>query len=49
MPDADFWASSIGWSLLTLGQILLITVVLLLTVAFMIYGDRKVFAGVQMR
>jgi len=49
MPDASFWATPIGWSLLTIGQILLVTVVLLLTVAFMIYGDRKVFAGVQMR
>jgi NADH-quinone oxidoreductase subunit H len=44
-----FWATPLGWSLLTVGQILLVTVVLLLTVAFMIYGDRKVFAGVQMR
>ena len=49
MPDATFWASPLGWSLLTIGQILLVTVILLLTVAFMIYGDRKVFAGVQMR
>ena len=49
MADASFWATPIGWSLLTIGQILLVTVVLLLTVAFMIYGDRKVFAGVQMR
>src|SRR5258705_4931960 len=45
----SFWASPIGWSLLTFGQILLVTVILLLTVAFMIYGDRKVFASVQMR
>jgi NADH-quinone oxidoreductase subunit H len=37
------------WFALSFGQILLITVVLLLVVAFMIYGDRKVFAGVQMR
>src|SRR5947207_1198900 len=49
MPVTNFWATPIGWSLLTFGQILLVTVVLLLTVAFMIYGDRKVFAGVQMR
>src|SRR6185369_4705118 len=49
MPDTNFWATPIGWTLLTVGQILLVTVVLLLTVAFMIYGDRKVFAGVQMR
>src|SRR3954447_4823264 len=45
----DFWTTPIGWTLLTVGQILLITVVLLLTVAFLIYADRKIFAGVQMR
>jgi NADH-quinone oxidoreductase subunit H len=45
----EFWATPLGWTLLTLGQILLITVILLLTIAFMIYGDRKIFAGVQMR
>ncbi len=37
------------WFALTFGQIVVITIVLLLVVAFMIYGDRKVFAGVQMR
>ena len=37
------------WALLTIGQILIVTVVLLLSVAFQIYGDRKIFAGVQMR
>ncbi|HXA38344.1 MAG TPA: NADH-quinone oxidoreductase subunit NuoH [Phenylobacterium sp.] len=41
--------SPVIWTLLTVGQILLVTVVLLLTVAFLIYGDRKIFAGVQMR
>ncbi|WP_411287851.1 NADH-quinone oxidoreductase subunit NuoH [Phenylobacterium sp.] len=45
----SFWTSPVGWSLLHVGQILLVTVVLLLTVAFIIYGDRKIFAGVQMR
>jgi NADH-quinone oxidoreductase subunit H len=45
----DFWTTPIGWTLLTVGQILLVTVVLLLTVAFLIYGDRKIFAAVQMR
>jgi NADH-quinone oxidoreductase subunit H len=51
MPSAipPFWTTPIGWTLLTVGQILLVTVVLLLTVAFLIYGDRKIFAGVQMR
>src|SRR5882757_2658522 len=37
------------WSLLTLGQILLITVVLLVSVAFVILADRKVWAAVQWR
>src|SRR3569833_1305477 len=37
------------WFGLTVGQILLVTVPLLLVVAFVIYADRKIFAGVQMR
>ena len=37
------------WLALTVGQILLVTVPLLLVIAFVIYGDRKIFAGVQMR
>jgi NADH-quinone oxidoreductase subunit H len=45
----SFWATPAGWTLLTFGQILLVTVGLLLTVAFIIYGDRKIFAGVQAR
>src|SRR5579862_967232 len=45
----DFWTTPIGWTLLTVGQILIITVPLLLVVAFVIYADRKIFAGVQMR
>src|SRR5450432_1911179 len=44
-----FWTTPLGWTLLTFGQILLVTVVLLLTVAFVILADRKIFAGVQMR
>ena len=45
----EFWSTPVGWTLLTVGHILLITVVLLLTIAFVIYGDRKIFAGVQAR
>jgi len=41
--------NAIGWTLWTIGHILLVTVVLLLTIAFIIYGDRKIFAGVGMR
>src|SRR3954470_10660812 len=37
------------WFGLTVGQILLVTVPLLLVIAMLIYGDRKIFAGVQMR
>src|SRR5277367_3293239 len=43
-------ASPLDWTLLTVGQILLVTVVLLLTCAFVgVWGDRKLFAGVGMR
>jgi NADH-quinone oxidoreductase subunit H len=45
----DFWTTPVGWTLLTVGHILVVTVVLLLCIAFVIYGDRKIFAGIQMR
>ncbi|HLY80419.1 MAG TPA: NADH-quinone oxidoreductase subunit H, partial [Caulobacteraceae bacterium] len=45
----SFWTTPVGWTLLTLGQILLVTLGLLLSCAFLIWGDRKLFAGVQMR
>src|SRR5271167_3168267 len=45
----SFWTTPAGWTLLTFGQILLVTVGLLLSCAFLIWGDRKLFAGVQMR
>ncbi|MBV9995482.1 MAG: NADH-quinone oxidoreductase subunit NuoH [Caulobacteraceae bacterium] len=37
------------WFLLTLGQILLIVVWILLSLAFLLYADRKIWAGVQLR
>ena len=37
------------WFGLTLGQILIVTVAVLLSVAFLILFERKVFAGIQMR
>jgi NADH-quinone oxidoreductase subunit H len=37
------------WSALTLGQILLVTVVLLISIAFLLLFDRKVWAAVQWR
>jgi NADH-quinone oxidoreductase subunit H len=44
-----FWTTPVGWLLATVGQILLFTVGILLSVAYLIYADRKIFAGVQMR
>jgi NADH-quinone oxidoreductase subunit H len=45
----EFWSTPVGWTIITVAHILAITVVLLLTIAFVIYGDRKIFAGVQAR
>ncbi len=45
----NFWASAPGWTLITIGEILLVTVFVLLSVAFLVYGDRKIWAGVQLR
>ena len=47
--QATFWTTPGGGTLLTLGQILLVTLVLLLSCAFLIWGDRKLFAAVGMR
>ena len=44
-----FWSTPIGWTVLTIIQIVVIALFLLLTSAFVIYGDRKIFAGVQWR
>jgi NADH-quinone oxidoreductase subunit H len=43
------WSSPLGWFLLAVLQILAVTVGLLLSVAYVVYADRKIFAGVQMR
>jgi len=43
------WATPGGWTLITVGQILLITVGVLIAVAFLLLADRKVWASVQMR
>jgi len=45
----DFWTSPAGWTLLAVGQILLVTVGILLSLAFLLLADRKIWAGVQMR
>ena len=45
----DFWATPGGWTLWTVGQILLVVVQLLVALAFFMLADRKIWAGVQMR
>lgn len=45
----DFWTTPIGWTLITVGGILLLTVVILISLAFLLLADRKIWAGVQMR
>ncbi len=43
------WASPLGWFLITFGQIMVVLLSLLISLAFFMYGDRKIWAGVQMR
>jgi NADH-quinone oxidoreductase subunit H len=45
----SFWATPGGWTLITVGQILAVTVWILLSLAFLLLADRKIWAGVQMR
>src|ERR1700733_9845181 len=45
----SFWATPGGWTLLTVGQILAVVIWILLSLAFLLLADRKIWAGVQMR
>ncbi|HWW12260.1 MAG TPA: NADH-quinone oxidoreductase subunit NuoH [Brevundimonas sp.] len=45
----DFWTTPLGWTLATIGGILLVTVGILISLAFLLLADRKIWAGVQMR
>ncbi|ODT87979.1 NADH-quinone oxidoreductase subunit NuoH [Phenylobacterium sp. SCN 70-31] len=45
----DFWTTPAGWTLITVGQILAVTIWILLSLAFLLLADRKIWAGVQMR
>jgi NADH-quinone oxidoreductase subunit H len=46
---SSFWATPGGWTLMTIGQILLVVVGVLISLAFLLLADRKIWAGVQMR
>jgi NADH-quinone oxidoreductase subunit H len=43
------WGSTIGWTLLTVGQILAVVVWILISLAFLLLADRKIWASVMMR
>lgn len=45
----DFWSTPAGWTLITVGQILAVVIWILLSLAFLLLADRKIWAGVQMR
>jgi NADH-quinone oxidoreductase subunit H len=45
----SFWATPGGWTLITVLQILAVLGWLLISLAFFMYGDRKIWSGVQMR
>ncbi len=45
----DFWTTPLGWTLATIGGILIVTVGILISLAFLLLADRKIWAGVQMR
>ncbi len=49
MEPTTFWATPVGWTLITVGQILAVTIWILLSLAFLLLADRKIWAGVQMR
>ena len=45
----SFWATPFGWTLMTVGGVLAVTVGVLVSLAFLLLADRKIWAGVQMR
>ena len=45
----SFWTTPVGWTLATVGGILLVSVGILISLAFLLLADRKIWAGVQMR
>jgi len=49
MDANSFWATGLGWTLITVGQIAAILIWILLSLAFLLLADRKIWAGVMMR
>jgi NADH-quinone oxidoreductase subunit H len=46
---AHYYATPVGWTVLTVLGILAVTVGILISLAFLLLADRKIWAGVQMR
>ena len=46
---AEFWASSLGMTVILLAQGLAVIAFVMLSLIFLVYGDRKIWAAVQMR
>lgn len=49
MSNTSLWSSPVGWTLITTGQILAFLIVLLLSLSLLLYADRKIWAGAQLR
>jgi NADH-quinone oxidoreductase subunit H len=49
MEANTFWATPVGWTLATVGGVLAVTVGVLVSLAFLLLADRKIWAGVQLR
>ena len=45
----DFWGTPVGWTVLTVGQIVAVLVWILLSLAFLLLADRKIWASVMLR
>ncbi len=46
---SEFWGSGLGILIIILAQCLVLTAFVLITLVFLVYGDRKIWAAVQMR
>ncbi len=49
MGGANPWTTPVGWTLLTIGQIVAFLVWILISLAFLLLADRKVWASVMLR
>jgi len=48
-PFNAFWPTPLGWTVLTVVHVLVISLILLICIAFLLLADRKIWASVQLR